>query len=118
MSTLGRFAAGLALKGLLRKATGRAEPASTPEGAAAIARARARRSASGSGGTVANPSVRRGAAFLVMMGSIALALPLMLFFESTPTRIFGVLGLASFIVAGVFAIADPGFLESDDEESR
>jgi hypothetical protein len=116
MSTLGRFAAGLALKGLLRKATGRAEPASTPEGAAAIARAR--RSASGSGGTVANPSVRRGAAFLVMMGSIAIALPLMLFFESTPTRIFGVLGLASFIVAGVFAIADPGFLESDDEESR
>ena len=51
-----------------------------------------------------------------MMGSIALALPLMLIFENTITRIVGVAMLFTFILSGVFAIAQPSFLEADDQE--
>ena len=41
---------------------------------------------------------------------------LMIPFEAWYTRLFGVLALFAFIVAGVFAIASPGFLEDDREE--
>jgi hypothetical protein len=116
MNGAGRFAAGLALKGVLRRFTGRAEPA------AVAARKRPKRqrgrrqknTARPTSGPVAHQQPRRGAAFYVMMGSIALALPLMLLFETAITRIVGVVMLFTFILSGVFAIAQPSFLEADD----
>ena len=44
----------------------------------------------------------------------ALALLLMIPFEAWFTRLLGVLALFAFIVAGVFAIASPSFLEDED----
>jgi preprotein translocase subunit SecD len=41
---------------------------------------------------------------------------LMIPFEAWYTRALGVLALFAFIVAGVFAIASPGFLEEDRED--
>ena len=118
MRTLGRFAAGLALKGILEKVTGRAEPASS-----ARARRRRRRAqrrpvtrAAERTGTVASRPARRGAAFALMMAGAAVGVPVMLIFHSSIARIVGVAALATFIVAGVFAIADPGFLDTDEEE--
>ena len=67
------------------------------------------------GGPLKNLLAARDARFYVMMGSIALALPLMLLFEHILTRIAGVLLLFTFIVSGVFAIADHDFLGEDDE---
>ena len=57
----------------------------------------------------------RDARFFVMMGSIALALPIMLLFEGIFTRLLGVALLFTFIVAGVFTIADDEFLGEEDE---
>jgi hypothetical protein len=39
----------------------------------------------------------------------------MFLFESTPTRVIGVLALFTFIVSGVFAVADPAFIAADDD---
>ncbi len=118
---IGRFAAGLAIKTVLKRLGGRDEPTATAEfrrGEAARRRrsARQREAASRAGGPVAHAQARRGLAFFVMMGSIALALPLMLIFEHPVTRVFGVVFCFTFILAGVFAIADPSFLEADDQE--
>lgn len=66
-------------------------------------------------GFVRNLLAGRDARFFVMMGSIALALPVMLVFENIVTRIVGVILLFTFIVAGVFAIADDAFLAEEDE---
>jgi hypothetical protein len=52
----------------------------------------------------------------LMFGSLAVGLVLMLGFEATVTRILGVLALFTFIVSGVFLIADPAFL-ADEEGS-
>jgi hypothetical protein len=119
MRTLGRFAAGLALKGVLEKVTGRAEPAGTLAPARSRRRPPRRRAARAADrpGTVARPPVRRGAWFALMVASAAVSLPLMLIFESTITRVVGVVALFVFIVAGVFAIADPAFLDLDEEET-
>jgi uncharacterized membrane protein YoaK (UPF0700 family) len=40
---------------------------------------------------------------------------LMVGFEATITRILGVLLLFAFIVSGVFLLADPAFLETEDD---
>ncbi len=40
---------------------------------------------------------------------------LMVGFEATITRILGVLLLFAFIVSGVFLLADPAFLEVEDD---
>jgi hypothetical protein len=58
--------------------------------------------------------VKRGAVVL-MFASLAAGLVLMIGFEEPVTRIFGVIALFTFIVTGVFLIADPAFLERDDE---
>ena len=116
---VGRFAAGLALKTLLRTVTGRAEPASRVK-ATRKRRGRGRRPTrhpAATPGPRAHTQPRRGPAFVVMMGAIALALPLMLLFESPYTLAVGVVLLFTFVVAGVFAIADPAFLEADEEPS-
>jgi hypothetical protein len=47
---------------------------------------------------------------VVMLGCLALGLPLMLIFENTFTRIAGVLLCFGFIVSGVFLIANPSYL--------
>jgi NADH:ubiquinone oxidoreductase subunit 6 (subunit J) len=59
---------------------------------------------------------RRAVLMAVMLGGLAVGLPLMLIFESPLTRIAGVLSLFAFIVSGVFLIADPDFLGADDEQ--
>jgi len=68
-----------------------------------------------SGGFIRNLLAGRDARFFVMMGSIALALPVMLLFEGIFTRLLGVILLFTFVVSGVFAIADHEFLSEDDE---
>ena len=64
---------------------------------------------------LANIKQGRDARFFVMMGSIALAVPLMLLFDTLLTRLLGVALLFTFVVAGVFAIADHEFLAEEDE---
>ena len=51
----------------------------------------------------------------LMFGSLVVGLVLMIGFEATVTRVLGVLALFTFIVTGVFLIADPAFLERDDD---
>jgi hypothetical protein len=50
----------------------------------------------------------------LMFGSLAAGLVLMIGFETWYTRLLGVLALFTFIVTGVFLIADPAFLDRDD----
>jgi hypothetical protein len=49
---------------------------------------------------------------------LALAAVTMLAFEATITRLIGVLALFGFIVAGAFAIAEPGFLTADGDSAH
>ena len=53
----------------------------------------------------------------LMFGSLAVGLVLMIGFEAMVTRIIGVLALFTFIMTGVFLIADPAFLERDEEDA-
>jgi hypothetical protein len=50
----------------------------------------------------------------LMFGCLVAGLVLMIGFEATVTRVLGVLALFAFIVLGVFLIADPELLDSDD----
>jgi hypothetical protein len=50
-----------------------------------------------------------------MLGSLAAGVLLMVVFDAGLTRLLGVLALFTFIVSGVFAIADPALLEADDD---
>ena len=50
-----------------------------------------------------------------MLGSLAVGLVLMLVFESAITLTLGVAAMFAFIVSGVFVIADPAFLNQDEE---
>jgi hypothetical protein len=50
----------------------------------------------------------------LMLASLALGVPLMVLFENTFTRIAGVILCFTFIVAGVFVLASPAFLNRDD----
>jgi len=51
----------------------------------------------------------------LLFGSLAAGLVLMIGFEHMVTRILGVLALFTFIVTGVFLIADPAFLEREED---
>ena len=51
----------------------------------------------------------------LMFGSLAVGLVLMIGFEAMLTRIVGVLALFTFIITGVFLIADPAFLEREED---
>jgi len=53
----------------------------------------------------------------LMFACLGAGLLLMLLFEAWYTRLVGVAALFAFIVAGVFLIADPAFLASDDDEA-
>jgi hypothetical protein len=50
----------------------------------------------------------------LMFGCLAAGLVLMIGFEAVITRVLGVLALFAFIVIGVFLIADPELLDTDD----
>ena len=50
-----------------------------------------------------------------MFASLAAGLVLMIGFDAVLTRILGVLALFAFIVLGVFLIADPAFLDAEDD---
>ena len=65
--------------------------------------------------TPPEPSVRRPVLVALMFGSLALGLVLMLLFEAPVTRILGVAALFTFIVSGVFLIADPAFLGTEQD---
>ena len=58
---------------------------------------------------------QRGLLF-VMLGCLAVGMGLMLVFESAFSRVAGLLALFAFIVIGVFLIADPAFLEAEEED--
>jgi hypothetical protein len=58
--------------------------------------------------------MRRAALPLACFG---IALVLMLAFDGTLTRVLGVAALFAFIVSGVFAIADPAFLDEEPDGS-
>ena len=53
---------------------------------------------------------------VVMLGCLGAGLVLMVVFESAITRVLGLLALFAFIVIGVFLIADPAFLEAEDDD--
>jgi hypothetical protein len=52
----------------------------------------------------------------LMFASLAVGLVLMIGFDAALTRILGVLALFAFIVLGVFLIADPAFLDAEDDD--
>lgn len=58
---------------------------------------------------------KRTPLLLLMLGSFALSLPLMIAFHHPLTRILGVALLFTFIVTGVFLIANPAFLAGEEE---
>ena len=61
------------------------------------------------------PSVRRPPLLALMLGAFAVGFVLMMAFESPLTRIVGLLALFTFIVSGVFLIADPAFLGQEED---
>jgi hypothetical protein len=56
----------------------------------------------------------RGRLGAFTLAALVVALVLNLLFEQTLTRIVGVAAMFAFIVAGVFLIANPGFLEAEE----
>lgn len=52
---------------------------------------------------------------LLMLGSFVVGVVLMVLFHEPITRIVGVTALFTFIVSGVFLIADPAFLDREDD---
>jgi hypothetical protein len=51
---------------------------------------------------------------LLMIGSFVVGVLLMVLFHEPITRIVGVTALFTFIVSGVFLIADPAFLDREE----
>jgi hypothetical protein len=56
----------------------------------------------------------RGRLGAFTLAALVVALGFNLLFESTLTRIVGVASMLAFIVAGVFLIASPGFLDAEE----
>ena len=52
---------------------------------------------------------------LLMLGSFVVGVVLMILFHEPITRVVGVLALFTFIVSGVFLIADPAFLDREED---
>jgi uncharacterized membrane protein YphA (DoxX/SURF4 family) len=59
--------------------------------------------------------VPRRALLLLMIGSLAAGVALMVPFEATITRVLGVIALFTFIISGVFLIADPAWLDREPD---
>ena len=62
------------------------------------------------------PTVRRRPLLAFMLACLGAGLLLMVLFDTWLTRTIGVLALFSFIVSGVFLIADPAFLAAGDDD--
>jgi hypothetical protein len=56
----------------------------------------------------------RGRLGVFTLAALVVALGFNLLFEGTLTRIVGVGSMLAFIVAGVFLIASPGFLDAEE----
>jgi hypothetical protein len=54
------------------------------------------------------------AAILAFVAGVGLMVP----FEGTLTRVGGIIALAAFVVCGLAAIAEPGFLAADQEDDE
>ncbi len=52
----------------------------------------------------------------LMLGLFFVGAPLVVLFDSTLVRVLGALALCGFIVAGVFLVADPAFLDPEDDD--
>jgi hypothetical protein len=57
----------------------------------------------------------KGHKLLLLLAAFVLGVGLMVPFEATITRILGMTFLLTFIVGGVFVIADPRFLSADED---
>jgi hypothetical protein len=57
----------------------------------------------------------RGSKALLLVAAFVLGVGLMVPFEAAITRLLGMAFLLTFIVGGVFVIADPRFLSADEE---
>ena len=99
MSRLGLFARGLLVRFVLDRIA--AIAARGPR----VRRRRAERRA----------DPRRSPLLPVALGAFGLGLPIMILFEHWATRVVGVLLMFTFIVAGVFLVASPTFLDQEDE---
>lgn len=99
-----------------RDGAGPAEPqraaATAPRGHRGQWQAFSREPAGGDGPAAPVPHRRL---LMLMIGSLIVGVALMVPFEWTVTRILGVIALFTFIVSGVFLIADPGWLASERE---
>ena len=62
------------------------------------------------------PGRPKGRLATLVLVSLALTLVLMIVFHEPITRVFGVLAMFTFIVSGVFLIADPSFLSAEEED--
>ena len=58
----------------------------------------------------------RGPLALFMLGSFVVGVALMILFDATLTRVFGMTALIAFMVSGVFLVAHPALLDPEDEE--
>ena len=92
---------------VLKRLLGTAPPPPASAGQARPARATAPLSAA---------PRRREPSALVALASLVVGALLLFVFDEWFTRLLGVLGLFAFIVAGVFAIASPPFLEREGED--
>jgi hypothetical protein len=121
--SLRSFVAALALKALLDRVSTAPEPARPRRGRDRRAGATAARgdtdatSQATLAGSGPPPQARRGLLAL-MLGSAVVGVPMMILFEAPVPRVAGVLLLFTFIVSGVFLIADPAFLAAGDDADR
>ena len=61
---------------------------------------------------------RRGPLAGLMLASFVVGMALMLAFEATITRVLGMTALVTFMVSGLFLVADPAMLDPEDDEPR
>ena len=60
----------------------------------------------------------RGPLATFMLASFVIGAALMILFEETLTRVFGMAALIAFMVSGVFLVADPSMLDPEADEYR
>jgi hypothetical protein len=61
-------------------------------------------------------SARRPRLALTAVVAFVIGVAVMIPFESTITRVVGIVALAAFVGCGIAAIAEPGFLAADEGE--
>jgi len=109
------FLRALALKAVLDRLGGSQPAQARRTPARRAAQGRRRRTAQARPRRRAAETPARPARAFPALALLAVGAPAMLIFESPVTRVIGVLALAGFVVAGVFAIADPRWLGAAPE---